>query len=133
MKLLRRCAPWFAAFLVPGVLVGTLYALGGASLAGCVIGGVAGGVVGLFGAMVLELVRSQVTPAGQKLDDYVAQWRRDTRERIEHEGTARMHEDIQRDEERVRREGFCCEAGVRALPGPCPVHGKKQDEPPERG
>lgn len=102
---MKRLLPWAASWLVPGLLVGGLYALGGAQLLGVLIGGAVGGVVGVLGAITAEFVRSTTQRREQEAEvDQLARETLAERERrsSEHEGLQRMHEDIQRDEERRR-------------------------------
>lgn len=98
-----RSLPLDLSWLVAGVLGFALFLIAGATAYAALIGGVLAGVFGLVGALSAELTRA-------------------------------VRARRQRDEpsHSITRT-YCCEAGVREWPDPCPWHPGYRDEPPERG
>lgn len=93
------------AYVVTGFVMTVSYLVIGAAPLAAIVGGVAGGFVGLLGASVVlllvELLRRR--DAERELDEAL-EWLRkeqesDYDEPTEHEGLRRLHEDLRRDEE----------------------------------
>jgi len=113
-RAVRTLTPFVVAFLVPSVALGVLYALGGRSP----LWGLVGGAIGLLGALAATATRvllaprmseSEVEALARELDEQ-EHWQDwgyrapDSASDHEHEGLRRMHEDIDRDEERRDEE-----------------------------
>jgi hypothetical protein len=96
----RGLVPALAAWLVPSALLAVIYAQQGQNPAY----GLVGGVVGLVGALASWAVYGLMHRHDDDLTD-LAEYVNDlaaTVGRWEHEGLARLHEDIVRDAERRR-------------------------------
>jgi hypothetical protein len=115
----RVLAPYVAAFFLPAIVLGGLFAASGDTP----LYGLFGGGVGLIGALTALATRVLLAPT--MTESEVEALARELDEEEDWRDTAPGA--------RARELGFCCEAGATAYPGLCPWHGETRDEPPERG